>query len=726
MRIIEALSTRTHSLDLAPTGTGKSLAALSAAAWRSIKFGDRTIISSHNLALLDQYVLKDAVPVIAAAGEHGASLKVASLKGVGNYIDPRRTLATVSLLLGGGVLERPVDVQRLSELIEGASFPADALGDLASLTGGDDLDEVRLRELLVWALGILDDDDEIGDRQSCPVQITDREWATVSSPSSEAAIDEDEGLGFLPKSVLAKQIASEADIVVTNHVLLAIQAANGIAVVNGSTKIGDFDHIIVDEAHMLPSQVRAQGAAEVSGGVIFRLGRAVTNASDGSGRVRTWRMAGEELAEELERTLAGHYSSKGSRGGGAVALGEGDDPLWELRESIEAWTNAAKGLLDTNGKRQSHDAMLKANRALETCSRLLGTLQRTSEHRVGVARWVEQPRRDVRSNRRSWHTLAVSPVAVGGAIHRHLWHRQVPQDGSTRGVPQDLLWQLDTNQGPITLAPLGVACLSATIPNGFSYDAGLRSELVEHPSPFEKAYANSTLYVGAVRDEHLDQVADPGNRGRWKFDTRNKYPAWARQQAAALVRANGGRALVLTAKSDDGRRMAEHLREVLDVPVLSQWDGESIARVKSKWMELEESVLVGTKSLMTGVDAPGETCSLVIVDRPPRAAGNPADDARVEALMEHYDMDRWAADRLVYVADAATELQQAAGRLIRSESDSGMVAVLEPRLLRGGGMSYQEPTRLAYLKSVAAFDNKIMFLDQATSWLEERRARLGG
>lgn len=111
--------------------------------------------------------------------------------------------------------------------------------------------------------------------------------------------------------------------------------------------------------------------------------------------------------------------------------------------------------------------------------------------------------------------------------------------------------------------------------------------------------------------------------------------------------------------------------------------------------------MVGTRSLMTGVDAPGPTCSMVVIDRVPRSPGNPVDDARVEDLMARLECSRHTAARLVYATDAALLLEQAAGRLIRSTSDDGVVAVLDPRLLRGTPVSYPEDTRTLYLSAFA-------------------------
>lgn len=135
------------------------------------------------------------------------------------------------------------------------------------------------------------------------------------------------------------------------------------------------------------------------------------------------------------------------------------------------------------------------------------------------------------------------------------------------------------------------------------------------------------------------------------------------------------------------------------------------------WRADHSSVLVGTRSYMTGLDAPGATCSLVVLDRPPRAASNPVDDARVELLVESAQISRWDADRRVYVADAAVLLSQAVGRLLRASEDRGMVAVLDPRLLKNNPFSYQEPTRQAYMATVESFGRKMSDPAAALAWL---------
>ena len=192
---------------------------------------------------------------------------------------------------------------------------------------------------------------------------------------------------------------------------------------------------------------------------------------------------------------------------------------------------------------------------------------------------------------------------------------------------------------------------------------------------------------------------------------------------AELVEANGGSALILSATTRAGQEYARLLRTVAGGrwKVLSQWDGRAPRRIVADWRADTTSVMVGTRSLMTGVDAPGQTCTLVVVDRIPRAAGNVVDDARVDALAERLELDRWAADRLVYYADARTLLAQAAGRLVRGVNDGGMCAVIDPRLLKSSDVAYPERTRDFLMRALRHFGTKISELEQAKRWLTDRQ-----
>ena len=109
------------------------------------------------------------------------------------------------------------------------------------------------------------------DRHSYPEPLGERDWGNASVSTNECV-----GLDSCPfaeqcRPAEAREIAAEAQIIVTNHSMLAVQAANDAPVVIGNQRLGQFDHVIVDEAHALPSIVRNQGAVEISGRKITNL-----------------------------------------------------------------------------------------------------------------------------------------------------------------------------------------------------------------------------------------------------------------------------------------------------------------------------------------------------------------------------------------------------------------------------------------------------------------------
>ncbi|MGA0945561.1 MAG: helicase C-terminal domain-containing protein, partial [Candidatus Nanopelagicales bacterium] len=121
-------------------------------------------------------------------------------------------------------------------------------------------------------------------------------------------------------------------------------------------------------------------------------------------------------------------------------------------------------------------------------------------------------------------------------------------------------------------------------------------------------------------------------------------------------------------------RMGDYLRVRLSTPVLVQRRGEPAASLVATFETDPATSLVGTMSLWQGVDVPGETCSLVVIDRIPFPR---PDDPIVAARQEALGREGF---REVSVPRAGLMLAQGAGRLIRDAGDRGMVAVLDPRL----------------------------------------------
>lgn len=685
-----ALDHRAHFLASLPTGSGKSALALAAAAYRAVEHGERTVISTESLSLLTQIMQKDGPAMQRAVGALGVGdISIAAHKGVSNYLDPRKLFDTASIL---ACMSTSYDIAELRDRIRTVTaVPAEL--------DGEGINPRRLRNLVLWGLGEFIDDESTGDRHEYHGDHTAQEWALVSASSSAQAATEKD-TPYVPKILLARMRAGEADIVVTNHTLLGIQAAQGLRVVNGSKTIGSFQNIIVDEAHALPAEVRARGAAEVSGRIIHSLIRAVMKLAEGQ-QAHKWSSDGEKLADRLEQIIFGRLK----RGEQTARLGEGDNPLQDISEHLQDWVKRTGSLLKPAAKSTITKTMLEAFRAIERAEELGSAIDQVSEHRSGQARWIQA---DERTSGLRWTSVQASLVDVSMRIAANLWNT-TGEDGES--------------------VPVGVVCMSATLPSNFQFELGAAAPVIEYPSPFTEAYARSMLFIPAVTQATVarDVPALTSDRyGPRKFDTA-KHTVWASGQIVDLVRANGGSALVLAATAANGRAYVDALRKELPhLTVHSQWDGATAASLVSQWRDDHDSVLVGTRSYMTGVDAPGATCTLLVLDRIPRSPSNPLDDARVEAIMARLNCDKWAADRFVYAADAALLEQQAIGRLVRSVSDSGTVAVLDPRLVRSkagvdAGIGYPETTRQVYAAPLRAFTNVIVDRDDALAWVKAHR-----
>ncbi|MCL2464868.1 MAG: ATP-dependent DNA helicase, partial [Micrococcales bacterium] len=147
-------------------------------------------------------------------------------------------------------------------------------------------------------------------------------------------------------------------------------------------------------------------------------------------------------------------------------------------------------------------------------------------------------------------------------------------------------------------------------------------------------------------------------------------------EIAALVDAAGGRTLGLFSSRRAAVLAATALRERVDVPVLLQGDDQLPTLVR-QFADDEPTCLFGTLSLWQGVDVPGPTCRLVLIDRIPfPRPDDPLTAARTRAVASSGGNGFMA----VAATHAGLLLAQGAGRLIRTATDRGVVAVLDPRL----------------------------------------------
>jgi ATP-dependent DNA helicase DinG len=674
------------------TGVGKTLAYLVPAAILSAQRHERMVVATESLNLQAQLVDKDLPVVVQAVQDTtGKRPTFSLLKGWANYVCAAETYQT-ACDLAGVLAQAPHDARSALEA---------AKHELESITTLVEADVVR------WAIDehLLD---KSGDRETMMVEATDEMWDSVSTTSAECPGAMQCPFGEVCRPTRARHAAGEADIIVTNHAMLAVQAATTAPVVIGNKTLGPIHHLVIDEAHGLPNTVRAQGATSVNAWRLFDVLRTLEHMHSGNvGKTKSLRTIGLDVMKQLDKHLASKL-----KGASIVTIDPSSICISdEVTGMVLAWLERARATVP----RPDATAVLKEARdryrALAKIDALRTAVGSTAIDAVNVARWIEV---DSRGGDRSapkglesttGATLRLSPVDVAPLLLANLYDVQVAEEY----VEEDSF-------------KMSVLACSATLPQSSVFDLGISARRKEYASPFAVAFANSVLFVPKAKTEDLEKLCFMEN-GRPRFDT-GRHVEWAVHHINELVDANEGSALILSATTAGGKRYAEALRLAHpELVVHSQWDGGSTKNIVKKWKDDHSSILVGTRSLMTGVDLPGNSCTLVIIDRVPRSASNPVDDARVAKLQVRLELDRWGADRFVYVADAALLIEQAAGRLIRSVTDSGMVAVLDPRLLKSSVIKYPEPTREVLMKALARFEHRIVDPAKAREWLKAHRAR---
>ncbi|MGH9118593.1 MAG: ATP-dependent DNA helicase [Acidimicrobiales bacterium] len=233
------------------------------------------------------------------------------------------------------------------------------------------------------------------------------------------------------------------------------------------------------------------------------------------------------------------------------------------------------------------------------------------------------------------------------------------------------------------------ATLPATLPDQLGVP-GERTRVLDVGSPFDFR-ANARLYCAV----HLP---DPRS---------DAFEAAMNDELAVLIEAAGGRTLALFTSWKRMRTAVDAARARVAFPILAQGDRPKPALVAAFGGD-EPTCLFATIGFWQGIDVPGRALSLVTIDRLPFT---PPDDPLVQARREAAGP---AAFTLIDVPRAATLLAQGTGRLIRTASDRGVVAVLDRRLATG---SYRQQILAALppMRRLVDRDEVVVFLRAITS-----------
>lgn len=593
---------------------------------------------------------------VAEAMTEGRHLLVQAGTGTGKSLgylvpamlhDKRVVVATATLALQHQLVER--DLPRLVEAVDGVpgvdtsyavlkgrsnyaclhrirSGVPDDQGALVDVPMGSMAEKVL--ELRAWA----EEESEqggSGERDNAP-RHTDREWRQVSVNHRECLGATKCPFGQECFAERAREKAHRSHLVVTNHSLLAIDAIEDVPM------IPDYDTVVIDEAHELTARVTQAATDELAVADIESAARRSvrwTESSEGD-------PAGdlEDAAQQLAEAFA------------ATPPGRIDQVSTQLADALVLVRDAARACLSAYPRESGGDGEGDAGRA-----QAKGMVQ---EVFVNAERMAAGSQADVlwlgEARDRFPARLHVAPLQVWGPMRDKLLTDKTVVFTSATLMLGGEFGAVATSLGLKPTERIGhqVATTDA--------DDALPWKGIDVGSPFDYGQ-QSILYVA----RHLPQ---PGRDGLG--------PAQL-DEICELVDALDGRTLGLFSSRRAAETAAEALRARLPhLTTLAQGDAQ-LPELAKQFVEDPHTCLFGTLSLWQGLDVPGETCQLVIIDRIPFPR---PDDPLMSARAKAAD-DRGGNGFIeVSATHAALLMAQGAGRLIRTTTDRGVVAVLDPRL----------------------------------------------
>ena len=610
-----AIETSEHLAVQAGTGTGKSLAYLVPAVRHAVTTGSTIVVATATIALQRQLIDRDLPRLVAALKPLLDREPVfAILKGRRNYLCLHRQK--------GGVADDPQD----------ALFDPTDTGPTSPL--GRQV--MRLHE---WA-----DQTTTGDRDELVPGVPEAAWRQVSVSAQECIGAQRCPFGSRCFAEKARDAAGRADIVVTNHALLAIDATSEIDV------LPDHDVVIIDEAHDLVDRVTSATTGELSGPAVDtaarRAGRLTESAAmEGSATAVAERLreAAAALAIDLGDAPAGRLDELS--GTLAATLTSVQDAAGACLEAIQA--SAATEDEDPQKMAAARVTLASLDDLQRTASRILDAFGEQITERAEVV-WLDRP---FAEDTRRPPTLRVAPLEVGRVLRNRLFaQRTVALTSATLALggsfaPLAIQWGLPPQGGWEPSADGEEPATWRGLDVGSPFD---------HPR-------SGILYVA----RHLPP---PG---------RDQLPEAYLTELEELIAAVGGRTLGLFSSMRAAKQAAGALRERISQPLLCQGD-DLTAQLVRQFAEDEPTCLFGTLSLWQGVDVPGNSLQLVVIDRIPfPRPDDPLASARQRAVAAHGGNGFMT----VAASHAALLLAQGAGRLLRTMTDRGVVAVLDPRLV---------------------------------------------
>lgn len=538
-------------------------------------------------------------------------------------------------------LEKHLPVNFTWALLKGKSNYA-CLSKLAEITP-DQLAPHLIKELREE----LEDETHTGDFEHLKTPLPADKQYLLSMSTDECPGRSTCPFGEMCFSEKAKEAARKADIVVTNTAMLMVDIRVRNDTGNTVDILGEYGTVVIDEAHELPEiaqnamsqRLRLRGLLNLvsqADGFLHAMG-----GKDMSNQIHSLKAAGQEIFEYLEAliTQSGENVLPLMLGGLEVQI----DNFVELIEGLKVLEKAVSDAQTTGQNDRARQ--LRLSRKLLNMSNTVLEFLTTEDNMV---RWIE-----IEDSRRGDKIVSLmwSPVDVGPFLRKGLWERlPVIMVSATLAIGGNFSYMMET----MGLYPNAVVSMDVGTPFDYQSQARLFIPSKDKPVPSGQTKAAWTTYA--------------------QTETRD-----------LIMKAGGGALLLFTSRKamQDAYKMLTPQLNREGLTCLMQGQDGTNKEIAQRFSEDTHSVLFALKSFFTGVDFQGETCRLVVIDKMPFAV--PTDvmfSAREQLINRRAGRD--VSFQRLSIPMMTLTLIQAAGRLIRSVEDRGVVAILDPRLSSTG------------------------------------------
>lgn len=523
-------------------------------------------------------------------------------------------------------------------------------------------DHVQPEQVAALSAAYADNPNHVGDYEASNASLAEaglegldeRQFSALTVSGDECPGASKCPFGQICLSQKARDKAQQVQVVVANTALLLADSVIYEATAGEVSMLGPYDVQIVDEAHTLEETATDAFASQIRPGTFTALSRELVSLLERTGADHDAADSLVNLGEEFFAALPDQEVKYGRPSTDSIRLRqnwflENFDLIEKVMVTLRA-ANDERAAIRPNGDEKISSRKQKLGRRIDN---LILTLQAIClDDDFATVRYVSFSEVGYGHNKRIVKALETAPVDVAPVLQRLLWARpNVSGDSDVTTVLVSATLSTGT-QGDFTFlrTSLGMDdCITLSVGTPFDYSKQAVTFLPEASSP------------------------SPKERSAWM--------SYSQAATERLVSASGGGALLLFTSRASMRAAYEALSERFGNQgyncFMQGMPGMSNSQIAEAFVADTNSVLFAMKSFFAGVDFPGDTCRLVVIDK---LTFQPPNDPIVQARSEMIESRGGSSFADLAVPLMTLTLTQGYGRLIRTHSDRGVVAILDSRL----------------------------------------------